>query len=98
MSLPAAAWAQWKARDSDPWEAIDRAALLTALSKTKLRRTPGTGRLAYSNLGVGVLGHALVAAAGQRDYGELVRSRICDPLAMADTVLRPNPEQKVREA
>jgi D-alanyl-D-alanine-carboxypeptidase/D-alanyl-D-alanine-endopeptidase len=98
MPLPAAVWAQWKARDGDPWEAVDRAALLTALANAKLRRTPGTGRTAYSNLGVGVLGHALVAAADQRDFGELVRSRVCEPLGLADTVLLPDREQAGREA
>ena len=98
MPLPAAVWAQWKARAGDPWEAIDRAALLSALGGMKLRRTPGIGRIAYSNLGAGLLGHALVAAAAAHHYGELVRSRICDPLGMADTVLLPDPEQAEREA
>ncbi len=98
MSLPAAVWAQWKARNGDPWETIDRAGLLTALGDTTLRRTPGTGRIAYSNLGVGVLGHALVTAAAHRDFGELVRARICDPLGMSDTVLLPDREQAEREA
>ncbi|NEK56749.1 beta-lactamase family protein [Geodermatophilus sabuli] len=98
MPLAAAIRAQWKARNGDPWEAFDRAALLTALAGTTLRRTPGTGRIAYSNLGAGVLGHALVAAAATRDFGELVRSRICDPLGMADTVLLPDREQSEREA
>lgn len=98
MPLLAAARAEWKARDDDPWQAIDRAALLTALARTRLRRTPGTGRIAYSNLGVGVLGHALVAAAGSRDYGELVQARICGPLEMTDTVLLPDPQQSQREA
>ena len=94
----AAVRAQWRARDGDPWEAIDRAALLTALGDSKLRRTPGGNRIAYSNLGAGVLGHALVAAAAARDFGELVRSRICDPLGMADTVLLPDRDQTQREA
>ena len=98
MPLPAAAWAQWKARNGDPWEAIDRDALLSTLARTKLRRTPGAGRIAYSNFGAGVLGHALVAAAGDRDFGELVRSRVCEPLGMADTVLLPDREQTNREA
>jgi CubicO group peptidase (beta-lactamase class C family) len=98
MPLAAAVWAQWRARDGDPWEAIDRAALMTAVSETKLRRTPGTGRIAYSNLGAGVLGHALVAAASSHDFGELVRSRICDPLGMGDTVQLPDQEQIEREA
>ncbi len=98
MSLPAAALAQWRARDGDPWEALDRAALLASLGATTLRRTPGTGSIAYSNFGAGVLGHALVAAAGAADFGELVRSRVCAPLGMADTVLLPDREQAEREA
>jgi hypothetical protein len=40
---------------------IDRAALLTALARTALRRTSGTGPIAWSNLGAGVLGHACLA-------------------------------------
>jgi CubicO group peptidase (beta-lactamase class C family) len=98
MPFWAALRAQWKARDGDPWEAIDRAALLTALGEARLRRTPGTGRIAYSNVGAGVLGHALVAAAGSPDYGALVQARICGPLGMADTVLLPDREQTEREA
>ncbi|WP_127782439.1 serine hydrolase domain-containing protein [Rhodococcus sp. X156] len=98
MPLRAAIWAAWKARAGDPWKEIDRAALLTALGETELRHTPGTGRIAYSNLGAGVLGHALVAAAARHDFGELVQSRICEPLGMVDTVLLPNREQAQREA
>ena len=98
MPLAAAAWAQWMARDGDPWKTIDRSELLSALGRTKLRRTPGAGRIAYSNLGAGVLGHALVAAAACGDFGELTRTRICDPLGMADTVLLPDLEQSAREA
>ena len=94
----AALRAQWKARDGDPWDAVDRAALLRALARTRLRQTPGTGRIRYSNLGVGVLGHVLVAASNAADYGELVRSRICDPLGMTDTVLLPDRDQAQREA
>ena len=97
MPLAAALRTQWKARDGDPWEAIDRAALMAALARTRVRRTPGTGRIVYSNMGAGVLGHALVAAAGCEDFGELVRSRVCEPLRMADTVLLPDPEQAERE-
>jgi CubicO group peptidase (beta-lactamase class C family) len=98
VSLPVAVLAQWRARDGDPWAVIDRAGLLTALARTRLRRTPGTGRPAYSNVGAGVLGHALVAAAGSRDFGALVQARICGPLGMADTVLLPDGSQAEREA
>ena len=63
-----------------------------------LRRTPGTGRIAYSNSGAAVQGQALVAAAGERDFGELVRSRVCKPLGMVDAVLLPGREQTTRGA
>jgi CubicO group peptidase (beta-lactamase class C family) len=98
MPLLAAVRQSWKARAGDPWEAIDRPALLKALAGTRLGRTPGTGPIAYSNLGAGVLGHALVAAAGATDYGELVGARICRPLGLADTVLLPDSEQAQRQA
>ena len=38
----------------------------------------------YSNLGAGLLGHALATRAGT-DYETLVTSRVLDPLAMTDT-------------
>jgi D-alanyl-D-alanine-carboxypeptidase/D-alanyl-D-alanine-endopeptidase len=85
-------------RNSDPYAPVDRAAMLAALARSRLRRTPGTGRMAYSNFGAGLLGHALVAAAGSEDYGDLVRERICGPLGMADTVISPGPAQAGREA
>ena len=40
----------------------------------------------YSNLGMGLLGHALALEAGT-DYRTLLRQRILDPLGMDDTVL-----------
>lgn len=89
---------QWRARDGDPWAAVDRAVLLQAVAGARLRRTPGTGRLAYSNVGAGLLGHALVAAAGSSGYGALVRERVTGPLGMADTVLLPGPGLAAREA
>ena len=98
MPLAAALRAQWKARDGDPWEPIDRTALLKALAATRLRQTPGTGPIAYSNLGAGVLGHALVAASGHHYFDDLVRTRICRPLCMTDTVLLPDAAQATRQA
>jgi D-alanyl-D-alanine-carboxypeptidase/D-alanyl-D-alanine-endopeptidase len=53
------------------------------LSTYELTRDVGSGH-EYSNLGMGLLGHALSLRAGT-DYGELVRTRICDPLGMAST-------------
>jgi CubicO group peptidase (beta-lactamase class C family) len=51
----------------------------------------------YSNLGVGLLGHALTLRAG-KDYETLVRSRICDPLGMTNTRVTLTPEMKARLA
>lgn len=65
---------------------LDAARLLEVLGRTSLRRAPGTSRLAYSNFGAGLLGVALVRAAGASTYGELVQARICGPLGLADTV------------
>lgn len=89
---------QLLARDEDPYAPIDRSALLAALAHTRLRRAPGTGRMAYSNFGAGLLGHALVAASGSADYDTVVRERICGPLGMADTMVSPGPELSAREA
>jgi serine-type D-Ala-D-Ala carboxypeptidase/endopeptidase len=53
------------------------------LAGYKLAREPGV-RSEYSNLGMGLLGHALAHKAGV-SYEELLRERICKPLAMYDT-------------
>jgi hypothetical protein len=65
-------------------------------ARTRLRRRPGE-RIKYSNLGAGLLGHALARAAG-RPYEQLVRERICRPLGMPDTVITPAGEQTARLA
>lgn len=46
--------------------------------------TDGRGDYEYSNLGSALLGHALAAAAGV-DYGDLIRSRLIEPLALDAT-------------
>jgi CubicO group peptidase (beta-lactamase class C family) len=51
----------------------------------------------YSNLGVGLLGHALALKAGT-DYEALVRTRIADPLGMKSTAITLTPELKARLA
>ena len=55
------------------------------LSGLELGRDIGQ-KFEYSNLGVGLLGHALALRAG-KSYEELVRERILDPLGMKDTVI-----------
>jgi CubicO group peptidase (beta-lactamase class C family) len=53
------------------------------LSGYTLPRDPGA-EFEYSNLGAGLLGHVLARRAGT-DYESLIRSRITQPLGMADT-------------
>ena len=71
----------------NPYSEITDERLLELVARTELRRTPGTGRIAYSNVGGGLLGLALVYRAGASSYVELVRQRICEPLAMAQTTV-----------
>lgn len=51
----------------------------------------------YSNLGFGLLGHALALETGT-SYERLVLDRICKPLQMKDTRIRMSPEQLARHA
>ena len=66
------------------------------LSTYELPRDIGS-QYAYSNLGAGLLGHALSRRAGM-DYETLVRSRITGPLAMKNTSITLSEEQKRRLA
>lgn len=66
------------------------------LSTYQLPRDPGS-QYEYSNLGGGLLGLALAQRAG-KDYGALVRKRICEPLGMEDTEIALMPELKARLA
>jgi serine-type D-Ala-D-Ala carboxypeptidase/endopeptidase len=53
------------------------------LSQHELRRDPGA-QYEYSNLGVGLLGHALARRAG-KSYEQLLRERVLTPLGMTST-------------
>lgn len=75
---------------SDPEETFaDRGVemMYEFLSRYELERDPGA-RYAYSNLGFGLLGHALARADG-RSLPDLVRERILDPLGMDMTGYTP---------
>lgn len=85
-------------RHPDPYATVSEAGALAAAERARLRRRPGEGRMHYSNLGVGLLGNALVRVAGAASYDELVRSRVCRPLGMLDTVVARDPEQRSRTA
>ena len=84
------------ADESNPFADYSIQQLYDFLSDYDLTRDVGS-RYEYSNVGVGLLGHALSLQAGM-SYEALVRSRICDPLGMADTRITLTPEMKARLA
>jgi len=55
------------------------------------------GANAYSNVGMGLLGHVLALRAGM-DFETLVRTRIAEPLGMASTLIALTPEMEARFA
>ena len=70
--------------------------LYEALGDIALSAPPGES-FAYSNLGLGLLGHALERAAGH-DYEQLIRDRIAGPLGMSATRSELREEAAVRLA
>lgn len=67
-----------------------------ALQQTKLEFAPGRG-YGYSNLGFGLLGHALGIKAG-KGYEDLILERICSPLNMMDTRMTLSDQQREQVA
>jgi len=80
----------------NPYADYTVAQLYEFLSGYALPREIGA-EFEYSNLGVGLLGHALSLAAG-KDYEALVRERILDPLGMKSSAITLSPELKSRLA
>lgn len=70
--------------------------LYAFLAGYTLKYAPGT-RYVYSNLGAGLLGHALSLKAGQ-PFDEMVVARVCDPLGLNDTRVTLTPDQRARVA
>jgi CubicO group peptidase (beta-lactamase class C family) len=77
---------------TNPYADYDAEKLNAFLSGHTLTRDPGE-RYEYSNLGVGLLGHALALRAGV-SYEELVRRRILEPLGMSHTGMTLTPEMQ----
>ena len=77
---------------ADPYADYTKEALYTYLKTFKAPDNLPT-QYAYSNLGAGLLGH-LLSRAGGKSYEELVRQRICEPLAMTDTAIELSKEQQ----
>ncbi|MGA2133887.1 MAG: serine hydrolase [Bryobacteraceae bacterium] len=80
----------------NPYVDYDAAKLYDFLSGYQLKRDPGE-KYEYSNLAVGLLGHALALKAGM-SYEELLRKRIFAPLGMTSTSLTLSNEMKKRLA
>jgi serine-type D-Ala-D-Ala carboxypeptidase/endopeptidase len=80
----------------NPYAAYRAPDLLAFLANHALVRNPGS-HWEYSNLGVGLLGHALAVKAGTT-YEDLVRRRVFGPLGMRDTTITLSPAQRQRMA
>ena len=80
--------------EADPFAdyTVDR--MYAFLSSYQLPRDIGS-KYEYSNLGVGLLGHALALRAG-KSYEDLVTERILRPLGMNDTRITLSPSMKSR--
>jgi D-alanyl-D-alanine-carboxypeptidase/D-alanyl-D-alanine-endopeptidase len=81
---------------ANPYVDYDAAKLYDFLSRYALTRDPGE-KYEYSNLAVGLLGHALALKAGM-SYEELLRLRIFEPLGMRSTSITLSEAQKKRLA
>ena len=80
-------WELWR-HGRNPYRE-DLPGLLALLDDVKLTRP---GKPSYSNLGFQLLGHA-VAAAARASYADLVRTRLAEPLGLADTYVATSVDQ-----
>ena len=80
----------------NPYADYTEADLMAFLSSHVLTRPVGES-VEYSNLGAGLLGHALAVRAGA-DYETLVTRRVLDPLGMSDTAIALSPPARGRLA
>jgi CubicO group peptidase (beta-lactamase class C family) len=81
----------------DPYAHYGLEQLHASLSECRLERDPGDV-YDYSNLGMGLLGMALVRRAKAASYDELIRRSIADPLGMKDTGIALSASQRARFA
>jgi len=80
----------------NPYADYDPPKLYDFLSGYTLTRDIGE-KYEYSNLGVGLLGHALALKSGM-SYEEMIRRRILEPLGMKSTSITLSDDQKKRLA
>ena len=67
----------------NPYAHMSADTIQQSLKKTNLENTPGT-KIEYSNLGAGILGHAL-ATHHKTNYERLLQQKIAIPLGMSST-------------
>lgn len=84
------------ADSSNPYADYTVEQLYEFLSRHTLKRDIGA-KYEYSNLGMGLLGHALALKAG-KSYESLVKERICQPLGMEHTAITLTAADKKRLA
>lgn len=82
--------------DQNPYETYTASELYAFLGRYRLESDPGS-KIEYSNVGFGLLGHALELRAGM-SYEELLRRRVLEPLGMTSTAITLNAEQRSRRA
>jgi D-alanyl-D-alanine-carboxypeptidase/D-alanyl-D-alanine-endopeptidase len=92
--IPPGMWGKVWRRDPDPYADVGAGELAAALARIRLRRR---GRQRYSNMGAGLLGHAL-AHHREMSYAELVAAEVTGPLGMRDTVVERSEDQVARSA
>ena len=84
-------------RDSmNPYADFSVQQMYTFLSGYQLTRDPGA-EYEYSNLGMGLLGHAL-SLKGRASYEELLRRRILTPLGLRETAITLTPAMRAKLA
>jgi CubicO group peptidase (beta-lactamase class C family) len=93
--LPTNLWAT-VTDEKNPYRDYQVAHLYEFLCGAEIGFPPGTG-IAYSNLGAGLLGHALALRAG-RPLEDLLAERILRPLGLADTAITLSADQAARLA
>ena len=81
-----------KAKNGDPYGGYSPEQLIEGLKTTKLAFPTGADCI-YSNLGVGLLGHALERAA-KDSYDKLLQKHIFEPLGMKSSDVRLNDDLK----
>ena len=81
---------------ANPYAGYTRQSLGLTLAGLKPR--PPGGKPVYSNLGAGLLGHALVNAGRADSFHALVQDRVCKPLKLRDTTEAPTGTQRARLA